>query len=46
MENARTLELMVECYFTDDEIDINKILKDSLLEYIKKELEKSSDKSS
>lgn len=46
MEDNRNSELTVKCYFTDDNLDICKVLKDSILIFIKKEMEKLSSQNS
>lgn len=42
MKNKRNSELTVRCHFTEDDLDISKVLRDSILIFIKKELEKLS----
>lgn len=46
MKDKRNSELTVKCYFTEDDLDISKVLKDSILIFIKKEMEKLSSQDS
>lgn len=40
MEANRSSEITIKCYFAEESMDISKILKDSLLDFIKKQIEK------
>jgi hypothetical protein len=40
MEANRSSEITVKCYFAEESMDISKILKESLLDFIKKQIEK------
>ncbi len=43
MKANRSLEITVKCYFAEESTDVSKILKESLVVFIKKQLEKSRD---
>jgi len=43
MEANRSSEITVKCYFAEESTDVSKILKESLVVFIKKQLEKSRD---
>lgn len=46
MKNNCNSEITVKCYFTTDNLDISKVLKESILIFIKKEMEKLSSQNS